>query len=56
MKSAILLHATHNFIDQGYLQPMSTDPRVPYLAGEQGIITIVIAAVIAVVVIKHWKK
>lgn len=53
---AILLHASHNHIDQRYLQPMSTDPRVPYFAGEQGMITIVIAAVIAAVVVRHWKK
>ena len=53
---AILLHASHNHIDQRYLQPMSTDPRVPYFAGEQGMITIVIAAVIAAVIVKYWKK
>ena len=45
------LHATHNLVDQRYLQPLSTDPRVPYLAGEQGIITILIAAVIAAAVL-----
>lgn len=53
---AILLHASHNHIDQRYLQPMSTDPRVPYFAGEQGMITIAIAAVIAVVVVRHWRR
>ena len=53
---AVLLHSSHNLVDQMYLQPLSTDPRIPYLAGEQGIITILFSAVIAVIVIRHWKE
>lgn len=26
----ILLHATHNLVNQRYMQPLPTDPRVPY--------------------------
>ncbi len=53
---AILLHAVHNLVDQSYLQPMSTEEKIPYLAGEQGMITIVFAAAIALVIIFRWKK
>lgn len=44
---AILLHAVHNMVDQAYLQPMSTNATTPYFAGEQGMITIAICALIA---------
>ena len=53
---AILLHSSHNLVDQLYLQPLSTDPRVPYLAGEQGIITMIITAVMVAVVARWWRK
>ena len=53
---AILLHSMHNLVDQLYLQPLSTDPRVPYLAGEQGILTILITAVMVAVVVRWWRK
>ncbi len=53
---AILLHASHNLADQVCFQPLSADARVPYLAGEQGIITIIAAAVIAAMVIRNWKN
>ena len=53
---AILLHSSHNLVDQLYLQPLSTDPRVPYLAGEQGIITMIITAVMVAVVVRWWRK
>ena len=52
---SILLHASHNLVDQSYLQPMSTNPRVPYLAGEQGIITIIVIVVIVAVVVAQWR-
>ena len=53
---SILLHASHNLVDQSYLQPMSTNSRVPYLAGEQGIITIIVIVVIVAVVVAQWRK
>jgi len=53
---SILLHASHNLVDQRYLQPMSTNSRVPYLAGEQGIITLIVIVVIVVVVVVKWRK
>lgn len=45
---AIILHAAHNLVDQSYLQPLSTNASVPYLSGEQGIITILIGLLIAI--------
>ncbi|MBO4636069.1 MAG: CPBP family intramembrane metalloprotease [Clostridiales bacterium] len=53
---AIILHSVHNAIDQAYLQPLSTDAKVPYLAGEQGILTILFAAIISVIVILSWSR
>ena len=53
---AILLHSVHNAVDQVYLQPLSTNEKVPYLAGEQGIITIISAAIILTAVIISWRK
>ncbi|SEG41043.1 CAAX protease self-immunity [Butyrivibrio sp. Su6] len=46
---AIILHASHNLVDQSYLQPLSTNANVPYLSGEQGIITIIVGALVAIV-------
>ena len=54
--TAILLHAVHNELDQIYLQPLSSNEKVPYLAGEQGIFTITVVAIIAILVIAVWKK
>ena len=53
---AVLLHSVHNLVDQIYLQPLSTNPGVPFLAGEQGLITILFAALIVVVVILRWRR
>lgn len=53
---AILLHSVHNAVDQIYLQPLNSNEKVPYLAGEQGVITIVLAAIILAVVIISWRK
>ncbi|MCR4830426.1 MAG: CPBP family intramembrane metalloprotease [Pseudobutyrivibrio sp.] len=46
---AIILHATHNLVDQSYLQPLSTNANVPYLSGEQGIITIIVGVLMVIV-------
>ena len=54
--TAILLHAVHNELDQLYLQPLSSNEKVPYYAGEQGIFTIAVVAIIAVLAIIVWKK
>ena len=54
--TAILLHAVHNELDQIYLQPLSSNEKVPYFAGEQGIFTIAVVAIIAILVIAVWKK
>ena len=54
--TAILLHAVHNELDQLYLQPLSSNEKVPYFAGEQGIFTIAVVAIIAILVIAVWKK
>lgn len=53
---AILLHSVHNLVDQIYLQPLSTNDKVPYFAGEQGFITILFGAVIVAVIILRWRK
>ena len=53
---AVLLHATHNAVDQTYLQALSTDPKVPYYAGEQGLITILIITITAIIAVIAWKK
>jgi membrane protease YdiL (CAAX protease family) len=54
--TAILLHAVHNELDQLYLQPLSSNEKVPYFAGEQGIFTIAVVAIIAILIIAVWKK
>jgi membrane protease YdiL (CAAX protease family) len=46
---AIVLHATHNLVDQSYLQQLSTNARAPYLSGEQGFITILVGVLLAIV-------
>ena len=46
---AIILHATHNLVDQSYLQPLSTNANVPYLSGEQGFITILMGILIVMI-------
>ena len=53
---AVILHAVHNELDQIYLQPLSSNAKVPYYAGEQGLFTMVIVAVITVFVIRIWRK
>ena len=53
---AVLLHAAHNAVDQTYLQALSTNTKVPYYAGEQGFITIILIAIISLIVILAWKK
>ena len=53
---AIILHTVHNELDQVYLQPVSTEQSVFYIAGEQGCITIICAGIIAVIVAFCWKK
>ena len=42
----LFVHASHNLFDQMVFQPMSTEKYVPYLAGEQGFITIFILTAI----------
>lgn len=53
---AVLLHAAHNAVDQSYLQALSTNSKVPYYAGEQGFITILIITITAIITIIAWKK
>lgn len=53
---AIFLHASHNLFDQTVFQPMSTNSYVPYWAGEQGFVTVLVVLVIAFVVMHLWKK
>lgn len=55
MIPALFVHASHNFFDQAIFQPMSTEKYVPYFAGEQGFVTILIIAVLAGGVIWIWK-
>ena len=50
----VLLHAVDNLLNMSYLDPMSTDNRIYYLAGEQGMITITLEAVISGIVIFVW--
>lgn len=53
---ALLIHASHNLFDQMIFQPMSTERYVPYLAGEQGILTILVIFVITGSVVWTWKQ
>ena len=53
---AIILHAVHNEVDQIYLQPLSSNEKVPYLAGEQGVFTIAVVAIMVVIVLIIWRK
>ena len=55
---ALFIHASHNLFDQMLFQPMSTERYVPYLAGEQGILTILIILIITVMVFMKgfWKE
>lgn len=53
---ALLIHASHNLFDQMVFQLLSTERYVPYLAGEQGILTILVIAIIAGCVVWSWKK
>ena len=48
---AVLIHASHNFYDQTILQSVTTDKRVPYLAGETGVLTVVIAGIILAILL-----
>ena len=50
----VLLHAVDNLLNMSYLDPMSTDKRIHYFAGEQGVITIALEAVAAGIVIFVW--
>lgn len=50
----VLLHAVDNLLNISYFNQMSTDKRVHYFAGEQGVITITLEAVIAGIVIFVW--
>ena len=53
---ALLIHASHNLFDQMVFQPLSTERYVPYLAGEQGILTILVIAIITGCVVRSWRK
>lgn len=53
---ALFIHASHNLFDQTVFQPMSTNEYVPYLAGEQGFITILFVAVIVGVMAYFWRQ
>lgn len=53
---AVLIHASHNLYDQMVLQPVTTDKRVPYLAGETGVLTVVIAGIIPAILLWAVKE
>ncbi len=53
---AILLHASHNLVDQTYCQQLSTNAKVPYFAGEQGFVTALVMLAVAGIIIAIWKK
>ena len=53
---ALLIHASHNLFDQMVFQPLSTERYVPYLAGEQGILTILVVVIITGCVVWSWRK
>lgn len=53
---ALFVHASHNLFDQMVFQSMSTKESVPYLAGEQGAVTVLFTAVIAGIAICFWKQ
>ena len=52
---AILLHASHNYFDQNIFAPLTNGGGSRYFAGETGIITAVIACVIAILMTKKIK-
>lgn len=53
---ALMLHASHNLFDQSVFQYLSINPKVSYLAGEQGIITAVCMVIILFSISFIWKK
>lgn len=53
---ALLAHASSNLFGQLVFHQLSTDKRVPYLAGESGIITILLIAVTSLIGWGLWKK
>lgn len=53
---AVLIHASHYLYDQMVLQPVTTDKRVPYLAGETGVLTVVIAGIIPAILLWAVKE
>ena len=53
---SLFVHASHNLFDQMVFQSMSTKESAPYLAGEQGAVTVLITAVIAGIAICFWKQ
>ena len=56
MLPALFVHAAHNLFDQSLFQIVSTKEHIPYLAGEQGIITCVVVAIFAWLAVRAWKK
>lgn len=52
----LFVHATSNLFGQLVFQQLGTNDKVPYLAGETGIITIVLMALFALLGLFMWKK
>lgn len=53
---AIFIHSSHNLIDQGVFQPLSTNKYIAYFAGEQGFITIIFMLVIVGIIYRKWNQ
>lgn len=52
----LLFHGAHNFFDQAIFSPLSTDPKIAYFAGEQGVLTLVCMGILAIILWKRWQK
>ena len=52
----LLIHASSNLFGQMVLSELSTKSAVPFLAGETGIITIVLMVGVAALGLMSWKK
>ena len=53
---AILLHASHNVLDQMIFQVITSNKNSGYFAGEQGFITTIMVIILATLGIVLWKK
>jgi membrane protease YdiL (CAAX protease family) len=52
---AVILHGTHNFLDQAVFGPVTTGADSAYFAGETGFITAIVMGLILVLIVVRTK-